>query len=120
MLSQENLNRSFAMADSAFEKMWDMWLVGLGSMSWSQEQLENMAKKYLEQRKTAREESTKVIEELMQQVKKNQQQMNSMVQEAVKAAMENIDIPSFNTLDELKKKVDDLSQKVDELMNDKK
>jgi thymidine phosphorylase len=36
------------------------------------------------------------------------------------AAMENIDIPSFNTLDELKKKVDDLSQKVDELMNDKK
>jgi hypothetical protein len=34
--------------------------------------------------------------------------------------MENIDIPSFNTLDELKKKVDDLSQKVDELMNDKK
>jgi hypothetical protein len=34
--------------------------------------------------------------------------------------MENIDIPSFNALDELKKKVDDLSQKVDELMNDKK
>jgi hypothetical protein len=53
MMNQENLNKSFAMADSAFEKMWDMWLVGLGSMSWSQEQLENMAKKYLEQRKTA-------------------------------------------------------------------
>jgi len=115
MLSQENLNRSFAMADSAFEKMWDMWLVGLGSMSWSQEQLENMVKEYLEQRKTAREESTKIIEELMQQVKKNQQQMNSMIQEAVKVAMENINIPTFNTLDELKKKVDDLSKKVNEL-----
>jgi len=52
-----------------------------------------MVKKYLEQRKTAREESTKIIEELMQQVKKNQQQMNSMIQEAVKVAMENINIP---------------------------
>lgn len=114
MSTQENLNKNFAVADSVMEKLWDMWLVSLGSFSWSQEQFEDMVKKYLDQRKTAREESTKVVEEMMQQVRKNQMQMQSMIQEAVKAAMENIDIPNFSTVDDLKKKVDELSKKVDE------
>lgn len=112
MNKQDNINKAFAVSDNVFEKMWDMWLVSLGSMSWSQDQVETMVNKYLEQRKVAREESAKVVEELMQQVKKNQLQMQSMIQEAVKAAMANIEMPNFNTVDDLKKKVDDLSKKV--------
>ncbi|NLB53252.1 MAG: hypothetical protein GX808_10025 [Syntrophomonadaceae bacterium] len=113
-MNNERLNQTFSMADNMVEKFWDMALVSLGSMSWSQEQLENMVQKYLEQRKNAREESTKVIEDLMSQVKKNQLQMQTMMQEAVKAALENVEFPNFDYLD-MNKKLDELAKKVENL-----
>ncbi|MBO8157993.1 hypothetical protein [Thermosyntropha sp.] len=115
MNTKETMERSFAMLESALDKYWDMWLVSLGSMSWSQEQVENMLKKYLDQRRTAREESTKIIEEMMQQVKKNQMQIQSMVKDAVLSALESVDFPAYtSSMDELKKKVDELSKKIED------
>jgi len=115
MKTKDVVENAFTVAENMTDKYWDMWLVGLGSVSWSQEQLDTMIKKYNEQIKIAREENIKVIEELVQQVKKNQMQMQNMIQDAVKAAMENIEIPNFNTLEELQKKVDELSKKVEQL-----
>ena len=114
-MSNENITKTFAILENSSEKLWDMWLVTFGSMSWSQEQIENMGRKYLEQRKVAREEANKVIDELTNQAKKNQQQMQKMIQEAVINAFDNLEIPTFNYIDELSKKVDDLSKKVDNL-----
>lgn len=114
-MSNENINKTFTMLENSTEKIWDMWLVTLGSMSWTQEQIENMGRKYLEQRKVAREEANKVIEELTNQAKKNQQQMQKMIQEAVANAFDNLEIPTFTYIDELSKKVDELSKKVDNL-----
>ena len=114
-MSNENIDKTFAMLENSTEKIWDMWLVTLGSMSWTQEQIENMGSKYLEQRKVAREEANKVIEELTNQAKKNQQQMQKMIQEAVANAFDNLEIPTFTYIDELSKKVDELSKKVDNL-----
>ncbi|MDI9447930.1 MAG: phasin family protein [Bacillota bacterium] len=115
MKTKDIVENTFTVAENMTDKYWDMWLVGLGSVSWSQEQLDTMIKKYNEQIKIAREENIKVIEELVQQVKKNQMQMQNMIQDAVKAAMENIEVPNFNTLDDLQKKVDELSKKVEQL-----
>jgi len=114
-MSNENIDKTFAMLENSTEKIWDMWLVTLGSMSWTQEQIENMGRKYLEQRKVAREEANKVIEELTNQAKKNQQQMQKMIQEAVANAFDNLEIPTFAYIDDLSKKVDELSKKVDNL-----
>jgi polyhydroxyalkanoate synthesis regulator phasin len=114
-MSSENINKTFAMLENSTEKLWDMWLVTLGSMSWSQEQIENMGRKYLEQRKVAREEANKVLEELTNQAKKNQQQMQKMIEEAVTNAFDNLEIPTFTYIDQLSKKVDELSKKVDNL-----
>ncbi|MBP8819677.1 MAG: phasin family protein [Syntrophomonadaceae bacterium] len=114
-MSNENIDKTFAMLENSTEKIWDMWLVTLGSMSWTQEQIENMGRKYLEQRKVAREEANKVMEELTNQAKKNQQQMQKMIQEAVANAFDNLEIPTFTYIDELSKKVDELSKKVDNL-----
>jgi len=114
-MSNENINKTFTMLENSTEKLWDMWLVTLGSMSWTQEQIENMGRKYLEQRKVAREEANKVIEELTNQAKKNQQQMQKMIQEAVANAFDNLEIPTFAYIDDLSKKVDELSKKVDNL-----
>jgi len=113
--AQEKLQKSFTMTDNMIDKFWDMVQLSLGSLSWSQEQLETMAKKYLEQSKLAREESNKVMEELMKQVKNNQAQMQKMVQQAVNSTFENVDIPVYNYFDDLNKKVEALSKKMNSL-----
>lgn len=113
--NSETLSRSFSIAEGSVEKLWDMWLMSLGSFSWSQEQMENAARKYLDERKIAREDATKLIEELTSQTKNNQQQFQKMIQDAVINAFENINIPTFNYIDDLSKKIDDLSKKVQQL-----
>lgn len=115
MNSKEELSKTLAIGEDYVERIWDMWLVTLGSFSWSQEQIENMAKKYLDQQKITREESIKIVEELMTQAKKNQSQMQKMIEDAVMGAFENVKMPYVNTVDELTKKVEELSKKVDTL-----
>jgi polyhydroxyalkanoate synthesis regulator phasin len=113
--NSETLARSFSLAEGSVEKLWDMWLMSLGSLSWSQEQMENTVRKYLDERKVAREDATKLIEQLTTQTKNNQQHFQKMVQDAVINAFENINIPTFNYIDDLSKKIDDLSKKVQQL-----
>lgn len=114
MKTQESVTKTFATMDSMLEKFWDMWLVGMGGISWTQVQFESMLAKYLEQSKAAREENSKVIDELMKQVKNNQVQMQKMIKEAVNAAMENAE-PAYNYFEELNKKIEELSKKISDL-----
>ncbi|CFX05560.1 Polyhydroxyalkanoic acid inclusion protein PhaP [Syntrophomonas zehnderi OL-4] len=111
MKTQETVTKTFATMETLMEKFWDMWLVGMGSISWTQEQFDNMLKKYLEQSQVTREESSKIIDELMKQVKNNQAQMQKMIQEAVNTALENAE-PAYNYFEEINKKVEELSKKV--------
>jgi polyhydroxyalkanoate synthesis regulator phasin len=113
-LNNEALKKTFAVTDSLMEKYWDMWLLSMGSISWTQEQFDNMLKKYLEQRQMARETNSKVIEELMKQVKNNQVQMQKMIQEAVNTAVENAE-PISKYFEEINKKIDELAKKVNNL-----
>jgi len=110
--AQENLMKSFTMADNMMKKSWEMWQVSLGSLSWIQNQLETMTKSNLERSKIAREESNKVMEGLMKQVEKNQMQMQEMVQQAVKINFENVDIPFINYCNEMKNKVEEVSKRI--------
>jgi len=107
-----NVNKAFTMADNFVDRFWEMWQLSLGSLSWTQDQLEAMAKKYLEQSKVSREESNEVMEGLMKEIKNNQMQMKQMVQQAVKTTVENVDIPVYNYFAELNKKVEELSKQV--------
>ena len=114
MTTQDTVTKSFTNYENLMDKYWDMWLVGLGSMSWTQEQFDTMLKKYLEQSKIAREENSQVIDELMKQVKNNQVQIQKMIQEAVNAAMETAK-PAYSYFEELNKKVEELTKKVNNL-----
>lgn len=107
-----NMDKTFTLAENMVDRFWDMWQLSLGSLTWTQDQLEAMAKKYLEQSKLSREESNDVMEKLMQEIKNNQTQMQQMVQQAVKTSVENVDIPVYNYFADLNKKVEDLSKKV--------
>lgn len=111
--NKESLTKSFNMIENSVEKMWDMWLVSLGSLSWTQEQLENMTRKQLDQNKAARDELLKLVEDLSKQMRRNQQQFQKMVEEAVMNTYEHINYTNQNIISDLNKKVDDLVKKVD-------
>jgi len=113
--TKENLVNLFSTAESSTEKLWEISLVTLGSLAWNQEQVENLLRKYLDQKKLARDEGTKLMEELVNQAKTNQQQIQKMIQESVVGAFGNLDIPTFSYIDDLSKKVDELSKKVENL-----
>ena len=115
MNTKENLENLFSAAGSTAERLWEISLLALGSLAWNQEQVETLISKYLEQSKSAREEATKFAEELMNQAKRNQQQIQQMIEESVVGAFSKLDIPTFSYINNLGKKVDDLSQKVADL-----
>lgn len=115
MNNTENMTKMFAFADEMMKKYWDMLLVGMGSISWTQEQAENMVRKYMDQNKTAREENMKLMEQVLEQVKKNQMEIQKMVQEAVKISFENANWENINVFSEMNKKIDELAKKVENL-----
>ena len=111
--NKESLAKSFNMIENSMEKMWDMWLVSLGSLSWTQEQIENMTRKQLDQNKAARDELIKLVEDLSKQMRRNQEQFQKMVEEAVMNTYEHINYANQSLISDLTKKVDDLSKKVE-------
>lgn len=83
MNGTESLAKNFTMIENSMDKMWDMWLVSLGSLSWTQDQMENMARKQLDRNKSAREEIIKLVEDQNKQMRRNQEQLQKVVQESV-------------------------------------
>ena len=69
--NKQKLAKSFGMIDNSMEKMWDMWLVSLGSLASTQEQIENMTRKQLDQNKAAREELAANVRKLEKRVSKD-------------------------------------------------
>ena len=112
---RNQMDSTFEWFNDLNERFWDLMLVGLGSLSWTQEQIEAMSQRYIEQRKLNREEGAKVAEGLFLQMKNNQIQLQKMMQESINIAMQNMDNPIYRYFEDLNKKVEDLEQKVDEL-----
>jgi len=111
--NKDSLMKSFSMIENSLEKMWDMWLVSLGSLSWTQDQIENMTRKQLDQNKAAREEMIKLVEDLSKQMRRNQEQFQTIVEEAVMNTYQQIDVTGKGMFSDLTKKVEDLSKKVE-------
>ncbi|MEQ8201874.1 MAG: hypothetical protein ABRQ24_10695 [Syntrophomonadaceae bacterium] len=67
----------------AMIKMWDMWLVGLGGLSWTQNQIENATRKQLGEMKAVREDLTKLAQDMSRQAAKNQAVILEVLEDAV-------------------------------------
>lgn len=110
--NQEGLVKSFTMIDDSMQKMWDMWLVSLGSVTSTQDKIENMTRKQMDQHKAAREEMIKMVEDLSKQMRRNQGQIQMLVEDVVTNTYEQINYKNQNLIDGLSKKVEELSQKL--------
>ncbi|MGE5371051.1 MAG: hypothetical protein ACM3QZ_03575 [Solirubrobacterales bacterium] len=112
----DSITRNFQVLSSLNEKFWDMWMVNIGSLSWMNEQWENMVQTYVGQRKAIREELVKVAEQMSEQIQKNLSQVEDTLKDAWVASADNVNIPSsipgYKSYADLVKQVDELSKKV--------
>jgi len=111
MDNQESLVKNFDMIENSVEKVWDVWLVNLGNLAWTQDQIDNMSRKQLDQNKADREEMIKLVEDLSRQMRMNQEQFRNIVEENVMNTYEHINYTNQNIMGDLGKKVDELSKK---------
>lgn len=102
----EYLQKNMDMLESATDTMWDMWLGGLRSLSWTQDQIENMARTQLDQNKDMREEWLRLAEDLIKQMRANQGQIQSMFGGAM---MDNYD--PFSLIQAYAKQFEDIYKK---------
>lgn len=111
----DSISRNFQVMSGVNEKFWDMWMVNIGSLSWLNEQWENMIQTYIMQRKSVREELVHVAEQMSEQIQKNLTQVEETLKEAWMASADNVNfpnsIPGYQSYADLVKQVDDLSKK---------
>jgi len=67
----------------AVNQAWDMWLVGLGGLSWTQNEIENATRKQLGEMKAAREDLMKVTQEMGKKAAKNHISILRALEDAV-------------------------------------
>jgi hypothetical protein len=106
--NKDYLTESFGIMENSMGKMWDIWLMSLGSLSRSQNQMENMAKKQLNRYTGVREELQKVWEDLNKQTRANQEQVQKLAQETVLDSYELMYSTNQSLITELAKKFEDL------------
>ena len=104
MNSIENLEKLFATWEKTTEQLWDSASLAIGSMTWNHDQLEKYFQNSLEQGLKANEESGKLVEEFITQLKNNQLYLQKMMEESVLEAVKNFELPRLDNFGDLYKK----------------
>jgi len=119
--SKDSVSKSFEMMEKAMEKAWDMWRMGLNSFTAAQEQIESMTLKQLDQNKATRNELMKMEDEAQKQIRRNQEQMQKMVEDAVNNAYSQAEKANQDMVATLTEQVDymmkQLKQNQDQMQN---
>lgn len=80
-------------ASTAFDTAWDSWLATLGMVSWSQDQTEKAMRQLMDQGRVSREEGARLLRDLGEQAKRNQTELQRMIQEGVRASLQAFQVP---------------------------
>ena len=110
--NNENLSKSFEMMQKAMENAWEMWNKGFASFTAVQEQFENLAKQQLDQNRVARDELFKMEDDVQHQIRNNREQLQNMMEEAVKRAMAQADKSNQNLVTSLTGQVETLMNQI--------
>ncbi|MBI2264781.1 MAG: phasin family protein [Armatimonadetes bacterium] len=98
----------------------DSYLSAMSSFCWAQDQAEKIVKAWMDHGKTTREEGKKLLEELVSQTRRNQEEFTKMIQDGVKTVMSGFRLPTSAEVDALQKKLDELTGKVEALEKTRK
>ena len=102
-------------ATRSVDALWNAWYTAMGGALWAQDQAEKMLRLMLDQGRVTREESRRMLDQLAEQVRQNQAEMQRLAQEAVKSTLTNLQVPTQDQVAELNRKIDELNRKIDAL-----
>lgn len=91
-----------------FETLDKMMLAGLGAISMTRERAENIFDEYVSRGRAEKESRTGFVKAMMDAADKNRQELEKLVGEQVKKAMENLNLPTREDLERIEQKIDKL------------
>lgn len=68
-------------------ELWEMVRSGLETTVWAQDQLDTLTRAWLDQARVSRHDGLRVIENLMEQAKSNQEELSQMVETNMRQGM---------------------------------
>ena len=89
-----------------FESLDKLMLAGLGALSMSKERAEKIFDKYVEQGQAARKERTGFVKDIMDSADKTRAELEKIVHEQAKAAVDKLDLATAEDIRRLEAKLD--------------
>lgn len=109
---QESINKSFAVGETVQNNMLEMYKLGMGTISWSQQQYDNAVKKQFEYNQQLRDEASKFVEASIQQAQRGQQHWQKMMKACSDIAFEKTEYPGLKYYKDMNEKLQKLYEKV--------
>ncbi len=88
-----------------FDLLKKTMLTGIGIASMTKEKIEELGKKISEESKLTEEEGKKMVNDLLKQSEKAREDLENQVQKLVKQALEKSNIPTWEDLNRLEKRI---------------
>jgi polyhydroxyalkanoate synthesis regulator phasin len=100
---------------SAVEAGIEAWSSAAGLFFWWQEQAERAARMWLDQCRITREQAQSLLADMVEQIRRNQAEMQRMVQGAVEGNLSNAQQLQQSTLDEMQRRMDEMTEQMEAL-----
>ena len=112
----ENNGRNSSL--QGFNDLWSYWMATFTAIEWTQEQVEKMLTKYVEQSQLIRKETRKVLEDTGKQVRENQGQFQKLMVDNVENILKNQwGLITKTQQEEIQSKLDELTTKLNSWRN---
>ncbi|MDW7730795.1 MAG: hypothetical protein SCH66_00005 [Methanolobus sp.] len=95
-------------------------LFGIGMWALTEEKLQDMTDELIENGEMRKEEGKKFVRDLMDEQKKQKQEMENKISAKVQEAVDKADLASKDEVRELKEMIQSLGIKIDTLMSEEK
>jgi polyhydroxyalkanoate synthesis regulator phasin len=100
---------------SAVEAGIEAWSSAAGLFFWWQDQAEHATRMWLNQWRISREQAQSLQADMVEQIRRNQAEMQRMMQDAVAGNLSNAQQLQQSTLDEMQRRMDEMTEQMEAL-----
>lgn len=100
---------------SAVEAGIEAWSSAAGLFFWWQDQAERATRMWLDQWRITREQSQSLQADMVEQIRRNQAEMQRMIQDAAEGNLSNAQQLQQSTIDEMQRRMDEMTEQMEAL-----
>ncbi len=109
--AMDQMKQMMNMNSVLYTRMLNSWMIGMGSMSWTQDQSSFYVKSVMDRMQLATSENVKALEGAFLQMKESQLQLYNIIMESIGAATTDAEMPSLDYLTSWNKLINDMAAK---------